>query len=153
MAKQESSARARSQSRKLAMQALYQWLLTAHSPAELIAQYADDEFYADCDREYFRDLVQQIVAGAADLDAGLAGMLDRPLAQLDPVEHAVLLIGLHELKSRPEVPFKVVISEGVVLAKRFGATDGHKFVNAILDRAARELRTAEQAALAAERRR
>jgi N utilization substance protein B len=152
MARKASSARSRSLSRKLALQALYQWLLTAHGPAELIAQYAEDESWPDCDREYFRELLREIIASAERLDATLAGLLDRPVAQLDPVEHAVLLIGVHELESRHEVPFKVVISEGVVLAKRFGATDGHKFVNAVLDRAARELRAAEQAALAAERR-
>ena len=80
------------------------------------------------------------------LDAELGLLIDRPVAQLDPVERAVLLIGLHELGQRLDVPYRVVINEGVELAKRFGATDGHKFVNAVLDRAARRLRPAEQAA-------
>jgi N utilization substance protein B len=71
-------------------------------------------------------------------------LIDRPVAQLDPVERAVLLIGLHELEQRLDVPYRVVINEGVELAKRFGATEGHKFVNAVLDRAARRLRAAEQ---------
>ncbi|HSD54524.1 MAG TPA: transcription antitermination protein NusB, partial [Burkholderiales bacterium] len=73
-------------------------------------------------------------------------LIDRPLPQLDPVERAVLWIGVYELGRRPDVPYRVVINEGVELAKRFGATDGHKFVNAVLDRAARSLRPAERAA-------
>jgi transcription antitermination protein NusB len=77
------------------------------------------------------------------LDARLAAWTDREPRLLDPIEHAILLIGIYELSSRPEVPYRVAINEAVVLAKRFGATDGHKFVNAVLDRAARELRPAE----------
>jgi N utilization substance protein B len=87
-----------------------------------------------------------ITEAAPTLDAELGLLIDRPVAQLDPVERAVLLIGLHELGQRLDVPYRVVINEGVDLAKRFGATDGHKFVNAVLDRAARRLRAAEQAA-------
>lgn len=128
------------------MQALYQWQLTGQGSAELRNQYASSEGYADADAEYFGQLVEGVTAAAAGLDAELAALIDRPLAQLDPVEHAVLLIGLFELGQRPEVPYRVVINEGVDLAKRFGATDGHKFVNAVLDRAARQLRAAEQAA-------
>ncbi len=79
----------------------------------------------------------------AQLDAQLAGWTDRPVAELDPVEHAALLIGLTELRAHPEVPFRVAISEAVALAKRFGATDGHKFVNAVMDKAARALRPHE----------
>jgi N utilization substance protein B len=77
------------------------------------------------------------------LDTRLAEMMDRPPEQLDPVEHAALLIGLYELTSRPEVPYRVSINEAVGLTKRFGGTDGHKFVNAVLDRAARALRPHE----------
>ncbi len=94
--------------------------------------------------EYFRELVQERARGAGGARCGAARpgwIAARQL--LDPIEHAVLLIGAFELKSRPEVPFRVVINEGVSLAKRFGATDGHKFVNAVLDRAARELRPHE----------
>ena len=76
-------------------------------------------------------------------DAELAAWMDREPARLDPIEHAVLLIRAYELKEQPEVPFRVVINEGVTLARRFGATDGHKFVNAVLDRAARTLRPNE----------
>ena len=145
----DRATRARSLARKLAMQALYQWQLTGQSAAELRNQYAEEEGWGDADADYFRELLNGITEGAAGLDATLAGLIDRPVGQLDPVERAVLLIGLYELGHRPEVPWRVVINEGVELAKRFGATDGHKFVNAVLDRAARSLRAAEQAAAGA----
>lgn len=147
----DRTGRARSLSRKLAMQALYQWQLTGQDAAELRNQYAEAEGFGDADAEYFRGLLNGVTADAAALDQALGALIDRPVAQLDPVERAVLLIGLHELGQCPEVPYRVVINEGVELAKRFGATDGHKFVNAVLDRAARSLRAAEQAAAGAAR--
>jgi len=128
------------------MQALYQWQMTGQTAAELRNQYAEEEGYGDADAEYFRELLQGVTDGAAVLDGTLAGLIDRPVEQLDPVERAVLLIGLYELGQRLDVPWRVVINEGVELAKRFGATDGHKFVNAVLDRAARSLRAAERSA-------
>lgn len=145
------AARARSLSRKLAMQALYQWQLTGQGAAELRNQFAAEEGYGDADGEYFVDLLQGVTGAIEALDAELGALIDRPVAQLDPVERAVLLIGIHELAHRPDVPYRVVINEGVDLARRFGATDGHKFVNAVLDRAARKLRAAEQAAAASTR--
>jgi transcription antitermination protein NusB len=151
MARPERAGRARSLSRKLAMQALYQWQLTGQTAAELRNQYASDEGFGDADAEYFRALIDGITDGAAALDATLGALIDRPVEQLDPVERAVLLIGLYELGQRLDVPYRVVINEGIELAKRFGATEGHKFVNAVLDRAARSLRAAEQAAAGAAR--
>jgi transcription antitermination protein NusB len=142
----DRSGRARSLSRRLAMQALYQWQLTGQSFAELRNQFAADDSYPDVDSEYFVQLLQGVVEGAAELDAMLGEWIDRPVAQLDPVEHAVLMIGLQELRQHPEVPYRVVLNEGIELAKKFGATEGHKFINAVLDRAARSLRAAEQAA-------
>jgi N utilization substance protein B len=147
--KADRSGRARSLSRRLALQALYQWQLTGQTFAELRNQYAADEGYPEVDAEYFTAILQGAVEGAAALDEALAGLIDRPVAQLDPIEHAVLLIGLHELEHCADVPYRVVINEGVELAKKFGATDGHKFVNAVLDRAARRYRAAEQPAAAA----
>ena len=143
----DRAARARSLARKFAMQALYQWQLTGQSVAELRNQYAAEEGFDGSDREYFGVLLEGAVGARAELDEMLGGLIDRPVAQLDPVEHAVLLIGLYELRDQLEVPYRVVINEGVDLTKRFGATDGHKFVNAVLDRAARNLRAAEQAAV------
>ncbi len=147
----DRAGRARSVARKFAMQALYQWQLTGQTVAELRNQYAQDDGFADADAEYFAAILQGVAGSAESLDAELGTLLDRPVAQLDPIEHAILLIGLYELRAELEVPYRVVINEGVELAKRFGATDGHKFVNAVLDRAARTLRAAEQAAAARER--
>ncbi len=134
---------AKSLARKLAMQALYRLQLNEAPWQDLIQEFATEEGMDKADDEYFRELVQSIHTARTALDADLAGWMDRSPAMLDPIEHAVLLIGTYELKSRPEVPYRVVINEGVSLAKRFGATDGHKFVNAVLDRAARTLRPHE----------
>jgi len=144
--KAERSSRARSLARRLVMQALYQWQLGGQTSAELLDQFALDEGYAEVDADDFAALLRGVVDDAEALDRSLGEMIDRPVAQLDPIEHAVLLIGVFELGHRPETPFRVVINEGVELAKKFGATDGHKFVNAVLDRAARKLRAAEHAA-------
>jgi N utilization substance protein B len=151
MARTDRAGRARSLSRKFAMQALYQWQLTGQAYAELLNQYAQDEGFDAADREYFESLLQGTLAARESLDEQIAALVDRPIAQLDPIEHAVLLLGCYELGHCPDVPYRVVINEGVELAKRFGATDGHKFVNAVLDRAARSLRAAEQAASTRER--
>jgi N utilization substance protein B len=144
----ERSGRARSLSRRLALQALYQWQMTGQSLAELRNQYAQEEGYAEVDQEYFLLLLAGVVESAAELDGMLGGWIDRPVAQLDPIEHAVLWIGIDELRAHLEVPYRVVLNESVELAKKFGATEGHKFINAVLDRAARQLRAAEQAAAA-----
>jgi N utilization substance protein B len=130
------------------MQALYQWQMTGQDLADLRNQYAADEGFAEVDPEYFDGILRATVEGATELDTALGALIDRPVQQLDPIEHAVLLIGLYELGQRLDTPFRVVINEGVDLAKKFGATDGHKFVNAVLDRAARSLRAAEHAAAA-----
>lgn len=141
-------ARARSLARKFAMQALYQWQLTGYGPAKLRDQFATEEGFDGADREYFGELLEGIISTIDELDQSLTGLADRPLAQLDPVEHAILLIGVFELGQRADVPYRVIINEGVELAKRFGATEAHKYVNAVLDRAAGTLRAAEQAAAA-----
>jgi N utilization substance protein B len=142
----DRAGRARSLSRRLAMQALYQWQMTGQTFSELRHQFATEDEYADVDPDYFVALLQGVLDDAPALDARLGEMIDRPVAQLDPVEHAVLLLGVHELQHRLDVPYRVVINENVELAKKFGATEGHKFINAVLDRAARALRADEQAA-------
>jgi transcription antitermination protein NusB len=138
-----SASSARSVARKLALQALYRWQLNLSPWQDLVQEFAGADDMVRADRDYFRGLVQEVCDSHAELDAQLAAWMDRPPQQLDPIEHAVLLIGAHELKARPEVPYRVVINEAVSLAKRFGATDGHKFVNAVLDRAAKALRPHE----------
>jgi N utilization substance protein B len=135
--------RARSRSRRCALQALYQWQLTGDTPGDLITQFAAQEELAKADGAYFEELVIGCIRETAATDALLQPLLDRPLAQLDPVERAALNIGIYELTHRIDVPFRVVISEGVDLAKTFGGEDGHKFVNAVLDKAAAQLRAAE----------
>ena len=142
--KPDRAARARSVARKFALQALYQHQLAAHEFTELRKQYADEEGFSGCDAEYFEELLRGVTSHAAELDRQLAGLVDRPLERLDPIERAVLWIGMYELTARLDIPYRVVINEGVELAKRFGATEGHKYVNAILDRAAREVRPDER---------
>jgi N utilization substance protein B len=139
----DKNSGARTVARKLALQALYQWQLNASPWQDLVQEFADDPDMSKADAEYFRTLIRDICEQRDALDAALAPLLDRKPAHLDPVEHAALLIGSYELQSRPDVPFRVVISEAVGLARRFGATDGHKFVNGVLDRAARLWRTHE----------
>ena len=129
--------------RKLALQALYRWQLNAAPWQDLVQEFGDAEDMPRADPEYFRTLVQGVCRDREELDARLAACADREPRLLDPIEHAVLLIGLYELTACPEVPYRVAINEAVGLAKRFGATGGHKFVNAVLDRAARELRPGE----------
>jgi N utilization substance protein B len=134
---------ARVLSRKLALQALYRWQLNACPWQDLMGEFELAEDSPRADREFFQSLVRGICENIVALDAELSTWCDRPAAQLDPIEHAVLLIGLQELRNHPEVPFRVAISEAVGLARRFGATDGHKFVNAVLDKAARAVRPHE----------
>lgn len=131
---------ARTRARELLLQALYQKQLAAHDVGELLGQFREQTAYQRVDQEFFESALREISDSQPELEAVIDGLIDRPLAQLDPVEMAVLLIGVFELQSRPNVPFRVVINEGVNLAKRFGAIDGHKYINACLDRAAQTLR-------------
>ena len=133
----------RTVARKLALQALYRWQLNACPWQDLLQEFGAAEDMARADREYFRALIEGVWRTRLELDTRLASLADREPRLLDPIEHAILLIGLYELTALPEVPYRVAINEAVGLAKRFGATDGHKFVNAVLDRAARVLRPAE----------
>ena len=137
-----ASAR-RAVARKLAVQALYRWQINASPWQDVVNEFAVDEDMRKADRGYFNKLIADVCADTAALDAVLAARMDRKPAELDPVERAVLWVGAHELKSAPDVPYRVVINEAVGLAKRFGATDSHKFVNAVLDAAARDLRPHE----------
>lgn len=139
-----TGSRARSLARKLAMQALYQWQLTQQGADEIKQQYLESEDSAGVDEDHFVELVTQVIARHDAITTALKSFVDRPLEQLDPVEAAILMVGIHELQQRLDIPYRVVINEGVDLCKRFGATDAHKYINAVLDRAARELRAAER---------
>jgi transcription antitermination protein NusB len=142
--KTRHATRARSMARKLVMQALYQWQMTAHEANDLSKQFIESEEFGAADRDYFNELLRGCIKGKEQIDAAIAPFIDRPLEQLDPVETAILMIGMYELRSRIDVPYRVVINEAVDLAKRFGATDAHKYVNAVLDRAAKDIRSAER---------
>jgi transcription antitermination protein NusB len=139
----ERSSGARTVARKLALQALYRWQLNNCPWQDLVQEFAEDPDMARADADYFRELIVAVCDQSVALDAALAPLLDRKPAELDPIEHAVLLIGSHELQHRADIPYRVVINEAVGLARRFGATDGYKYINGVLDRAARLWRAQE----------
>jgi len=134
---------ARSKARRLAMQAVYQWQMNALDAADLIAQYLADEDNRNADAEYFGTLLRGVVHGHVVLDELLAPTLARPLDEVDPVERAVLRVAAFELQQCLDVPYRVVLNEAVALTKKFGAEQGHTFVNAALDKLARNLRAVE----------
>jgi N utilization substance protein B len=133
----------RRRSREFALQGVYQWLIGQRAPAEIAQDIELFRGFDKCDAAYFRDLLDGAVGAAAQTDEQLAACLDRPPAQLSPIEHAILLIAGCELTRHPEVPYRVVINEAVELAKAFGGTDGHKYVNGVLDKLAASLREPE----------
>lgn len=133
-------ARGRRGARRLALQALYQRQLAGHGVAELVEQYSASKEFRGIDAAYFCLLLEEIVPAEAELDALIQEAADRPPAQLDPVEHAVLWIGTNELRAHPDVPGGVVIDEAVELAKEFGAQDSFRYVNAVLDALNQRLR-------------
>jgi transcription antitermination protein NusB len=135
--------RSRTLARRLALQALYQLQINPRSWQDTHQQFAEDPEAERVDRDYFRELLAAIAPNREELDFKLASFSEIAPSELDPIEHAVLWLGLHELRSCPELPYRVALAEAVQLAKQFGATDGHKFVNAVLDRAAQELRQHE----------
>lgn len=131
----------RTLTRRLLLQATYQWQISQAAPAEIEKQFEDKLRRAD--RAYFNDVLIGVVQQHEALDARIAPKLDRKLSALDQVERAILRIGTYELAHRPDVPFRVVIDEAVKLARSFGATGSHRYVNGVLDRLARELRASE----------
>ena len=141
----------RRRSRELALQGLYQWLLSGAEGAEIEAHLQAEEGLDKCDRPHFDALLHGCIAEAAALDAVLARHVDRKTTALSPVEHAVLMIGTYELTHCIDIPYRVVINEAVELAKSFGGTDGHKYVNGVLDKAAGDLRPVEEKARQAAR--
>jgi N utilization substance protein B len=137
-------ARARSQARRCVMQALYQWQLTQQSFSEILAQFLERDEYKTADGKYFHELLSGAIEQHAVLSAKVGEFADRPWVQMDPIERAVLLLGMYELINRLDVPYRVVVNEAVELTKQFGATDGYKYINALLDRAARDIRAGER---------
>ncbi len=141
----------RRRSRELALQGLYQWLVSGADGAEIEAHLREQDDFEKCDRTHFDALLHGGIAQAAALDAVLARHVDRKTTELSPVEHAVLMIGTYELTHCIDIPYRVVINEAVELAKSFGGTDGHKYVNGVLDKTAGDLRAVEVAARQAAR--
>ena len=134
---------ARTRARELLLQALYQKQIAGHDRRELLSQFRDQVAYQRVDQAFFEELLRNICESQEALEQTIDGLIDRPLEQLDPVELGILLIGVYELQTRIDIPYRVVINECVNLAKRFGATDGHKYINACLDTAAQSLREVE----------
>lgn len=133
--------------RRLTVQALYQWMVNETKPEAMVRQFREQpEGLGRADEEYFIGLLNAIINDVPKLTIALVPHLDRPLNQLDPVEHSILLLATYELQYRPEVPWKVAVNEAVNLAKLFGAEDGYKFINGVLDKLARSARPAEVAA-------
>jgi N utilization substance protein B len=134
---------ARRRSREFAMQGLYRWLIAGGDGAAAEADVRELDGFDKCDRAHFDALLHGGIEQAAALDAVLVRHVDRKTTLLSPVEHAVLMIGVYELMNCVEIPYRVAINEAVELAKSFGGTDGHKYVNGVLDKCAAELRPNE----------
>jgi N utilization substance protein B len=134
---------ARRRAREIAMQGLYRWLLAGGESKAAEADVLDMDGFERADRVHFDALLHGGVEQAAAIDAVLSRHVDRKTSLLSPVEHAILMIGVYELMNCIDIPYRVAINEAVELAKTFGGTDGHKFVNGVLDKCAAELRPDE----------
>lgn len=136
----------RHRARELALQGLYEWRLSGKSAAQIEKATAAEKSLGRYDAEFFGQLLRGVIARHEVLSESIAPHLDRKLDELSPVEYSVLLLGAYELTQHPEIPYRVVINEAVELAKTFGGSDGHKFVNGVLDKLAAQVRPAEVAA-------
>lgn len=129
--------------RQLALQGLYQWQVTAQAPDDIIGQLLMDENPRTFDKTHFADVLRGVISHQVEIDAHIAPLLDRDIEQVDLVERAILRLGVYELRFHPEIPYRVVINEAVELAKVFGAEQGHRYVNGILDKVSPTLRPLE----------
>ncbi len=133
----------RRRAREFALQGIYQWRLSDNDEAAIVAHLRDSEDFIKADRELFSRLLRGVLAHQASLQEQLQPCLDRPFAELSPVESGILLIGAYELVNYPQTPYRVIINEAIELTKAFGGTDGHKYVNGVLDKLAARLRPEE----------
>ena len=138
--KKENRFESRRRARPRALQALYQWHLTGQDVGEILTQFREVQDFSNVDTELFANLVRNVSKGQAAIDEKIGPYLDRPVKQLDVIEHVILSIGSYELLYSMEVPHQVVIDESVNLAKQFGAEQGHSFINGVLDKAAKQWR-------------
>jgi len=134
--------------REFALKGLYAWHMTQQDPGEITATLLEDAQFRKADEAYFRQLFHGVLDAAPNLEQKLRSHLDREVAELSPIEKGILLIGAYELIDCPDVPYRVAINEAVELAKQYGGTDGHKYVNGVLDKLAREVRSLEIEVLA-----
>ena len=142
----------RRRARELALQGLYQWRIGGNDEAAIEAHLADVEGFDKADREFFVGLLRGVLGQQAELQEQLQAFLDRPFAELSPIEASILLAGAFELANYQQTPYRVIINEAIELTKGFGGTDGHKYVNGVLDKLAFKLRPVEVEAKRAERR-
>ncbi len=133
----------RVRARRCAVQALYQWQMAGQEPRDIVQEFVAERELVSVDMEYFTTLVREVPQHFDTLQADLTPLLDREWRQLDPVERSVLLIGAYEMRYCLEIPYRVVINEGVELCKMFGTVEGHRYVNGVLDRLAHTTRGAE----------
>ena len=145
MTEHNALAAQRRKARHYGLQALYQWTLSGASPSDIEAEFRVDNDFRHTDGEYFSALLRGVIHDVQGLESLFEPALDRTLDELDPIERNLLRLGTFELRDRIDVPYKVVISEAVALAKKFGATDSHRYINGVLDKVARELRQVELA--------
>jgi N utilization substance protein B len=136
----------RHRAREFALQGLYQWLLNNEAASTVVNNIRAAHGFEKADAEHFTQLLHGAIADSVSLRETFAQLVDRGVAELSPIEHAVLLIGAYELKNNLEIPYRVVINEAVELTKSFGGIDGHKYVNGVLDKLAGQLRAEEVAA-------
>lgn len=137
---------ARSRSRRRALQAIYAWQVSGGTAQQVIAQFAHEQAHEIADLVYFQDLVRGVLGHHTELDAALAGFVDREVDQIDQIERAALRIAAYELHHRPDVPYRVVLNEAIDGTRRFGSEHGHTYVNGVLDQAAAAWRAPEVAA-------
>ena len=140
-------SRARHLARKHAVQALYMWQMTGQDLSDIDTQFVLEHDMKKVDMKYFKELLHGVPSHVTELDGHIEPLLDRPFQALDPVECAIMRLGVYELQHRIDIPYKVVINEAVELAKTFGAEEGHKYVNSILDKVAKKLRAIEIGAM------
>ena len=145
MSQPNTLAAQRRKARHFGLQALYQWTLSDASLVDIDAEFRVDNDFRHTDGEYFQALLRGVMEDVESLEALFSPLLDRALDDLDPIERNLLRMGTFELKERIDVPYKVVINEAVSLAKKFGATESHRYINGILDKVASELRAVERA--------
>ncbi|MDZ4296961.1 MAG: transcription antitermination factor NusB [Moraxellaceae bacterium] len=135
---------ARRKARRFALQGLYEWQMSGNPSWEIEARYRVENAMHKVDLDYFHELLHRIPQITEELDALITPHLDREFQTLDPVELATLRIGAYELKHRLDVPYRVVINEGIELAKVFGASESHRYINGVLDKLSASLRQLEQ---------